>query len=98
MINAYGAIKEDDGTLAYKKLSDAERYREPSQELKAEIVYLRGICLEKEEKYDEALGQYTYLIENHPESEYSYRVKSKLLILKKYQDQNLSNQNNKTNI
>jgi hypothetical protein len=54
--------------------------------------------LEKEEKYDEALGQYTYLIENHPESEYSYRVKRKLLILKKYQDQNLSNQNNKTNI
>lgn len=87
MIGAYEAIEENDCSEAYQKLSRAEKYTDTSPELGAEITYLRAICLEKENKYLEAIGQYLYLIETYPSSEYSYRAKSKILVLNKDQEQ-----------
>ncbi|WAJ72232.1 hypothetical protein [Catenovulum adriaticum] len=83
MIGAYNAIEENNCMLAYKKLRSAENHSDTTPELRAEITYLRAICLEKEQRYQEALGQHLYLIKAYPESEYSYRSKSKILILNK---------------
>ncbi|MEP4889933.1 MAG: hypothetical protein ABJV04_07895 [Aliiglaciecola sp.] len=83
MIGAYNAIEENNCMLAYKKLSRAGSYSETTPALRAEITYLRAICLEKENRYREAIGQHLYLIKTYPESEYSYRSKSKLVLLNK---------------
>lgn len=83
MIGAYNAIEENNCILAYKKLRSAESYSGITPALKAEITYLRAICLEKEQRYREAIGQHLYLIKTYPDSEYSYRSKSKIVILNK---------------
>ena len=51
MSGAYDAFEEQRYTYALKKLSDAERYQDPSPDLKAEIMYLRSTCYEGMEKY-----------------------------------------------
>ncbi|WP_019028945.1 hypothetical protein [Colwellia piezophila] len=86
MLGAYDAIEENNCMLAYKKLRSAGSYSDTTPELRAEITYLRAICLEKEKRYREAIGQHLYLIKTYPESEYSYRSKSKIVILNKSQE------------
>lgn len=83
MVGAYKAIENGDCTSAYQKLSRAEQYTDTTPVLAAEITYLRAICLEKEKRYREAIGQHLYLIKTYPESEYAYRAKSKLVLLNK---------------
>ncbi len=98
IIGAYEAIEKGNCISAYSHLSDAEKFAKTTPEIKAEITYLRAVCLEKEQKYAEALGQYMYLIEHHPNSEYTYRVKSKLSILKKYREKKLKEIDKNTKI
>jgi len=58
--------------------SRAENYEEPSREMKAEIVFLKALALEKLEKQDEALGLYKYLSEQFGDTQYGYKAKEKI--------------------
>ena len=78
LIGAYEAIEKDDCDKAYKNLSDAEKFKETTPELQAEISYLRSICLEKEKKYDEALAVLFYIVKQFPDTEYGYRAKIRI--------------------
>ncbi len=79
MSGAYDAVEEQRYTHALKKLSDAERYQDPSPDLKAEIMYLRSTCYEGMEKYTEAIGALKYIVDNFPDSSYAYQAQEKLL-------------------
>lgn len=81
LLGAYDAIENNDCSSAYGELSEVEFLVEPSYQLAAEIIYLRGVCLEKEGKDQEAIGQFLFLIDNYPDSEYAYRAKSKFSML-----------------
>jgi len=75
---AHSAIEKDDYTYALKSLSDAEKYVEPTPELKAEIVYMRAACYEGLERKSEAIGALKYLVDKFPDTHYAYQAKEKL--------------------
>jgi tetratricopeptide (TPR) repeat protein len=83
MIGAHKAFAKGDCEKVLNKLSQAQRYQEPSPALKAEISHLRGLCLEKLSRTNEAIGVYKYLINTFPKSEYAYRAKERLRVLEK---------------
>jgi|WetSurSiteA1Bulk_404760.scaffolds.fasta_scaffold99603_1 hypothetical protein len=78
LTQAYNAMEKGDCNKVYRKLSDAEKYKEPTPELQAEISYLRSICLEKEEKYEEALALLFYVAKQFPNTEYGYRARIRI--------------------
>lgn len=83
MIGAHKLFAKGDYEKALNKLSSAQRYQEPSPALKAEISFMRALCLEKLSRTNEAIGTYKYLIKTFPESEYAYRAKEQLKLLEK---------------
>ncbi len=83
MIRARRSFVKGHCEKVLKRLSEAQRYQEPSPALKAEISYLRALCLEKLARTNEAIGTYRYIINTFPESEYAYRAKEQLKLLEK---------------
>ena len=74
----YEYIAADDCASANWNLSALELYVDQAPKLAPAIVYLKAVCLEKENKPIEAAGQYLYLADTYPESEYAYRVRTKV--------------------
>ena len=83
MLRAHSGIEKGKYEFALKRLSDAEKYVEPTPDLKAEIVYLRASCYEGLERYSEAIGSLKYLMDKFPDSSYAYQAKEKLRELEK---------------
>lgn len=81
VIRAYGSYEKGECSKVYQRLSEAESYKDPVPALKAEIIFLRSMCLEYEKKYDEAVGLYSYIIEKFPSSEYSYRAAARIKVI-----------------
>ena len=79
---AYSDIEKGKYESALSNLSSAESYKEPTPELKAEILYLRALCYGKLERYDEAIGVLMYIIDKFPDSSYAYQAKATLFRLK----------------
>ena len=75
---AYSNFEDRDyeDTLIY--INQAENAKETSAELKAELTYLKARTYEKMGKYSDAKALYGYLVEQHPQSQYSYLAKEKL--------------------
>ena len=78
ILSAYEAIERGNCIAAYRELSGAEKIADITPQLAAEITYLRGTCLEIENKDQEAIGQYLYLIKTYPNSEYASRAVEKV--------------------
>lgn len=78
MYRAYSGIQGKEYDFALKRLSEAERYVEPTPALQAEILYLRGMCFEGLSKLPEARGTYKYLISNFTPSQYTYMATERL--------------------
>jgi len=83
MSRAHSGIEKGEYEFALKRLSEAEKYVEPTPDLKAEIVYLRATCYEGLERYSEAIGALKYLIDKFSDTSYAYQAKEKLRKLEK---------------
>jgi outer membrane protein assembly factor BamD (BamD/ComL family) len=80
---AYSSIDKGKYESALKRLSEAEKYVEPTPQMMAEITYLRAICYEGLAKSEDAIGTLKYLIDKFPDSSYAYQAKEKLHKLEK---------------
>ncbi len=60
--------------------SQAENYEKPSHNMKAEIIFLKALALEKLGRNDEAHGIYRYLSAEFNNTEYGYKADEKLNI------------------
>jgi len=85
IVRARSSIEKEKYEIALKRLSSAENYVKPTPELKAEIIYLRAICYEGLERYNEAIGALKYIIDKYPDTSYGYQAKEKL---RKFETQN----------
>jgi len=83
MSRANSGIEKGEYEFALKRLSQAEKYVDPTPDLKAEIVYLRATCYEGLERYSEAIGALKYLIDKFPDTSYAYQAKEKLQEIEK---------------
>jgi hypothetical protein len=57
----------------------AEKYVQPSRELKAEIMYLKGICHAGMGQFAEARAMFRYVVDHFPDSEFGYKAKEELI-------------------
>jgi hypothetical protein len=78
LIRAYNALEEGNYEAALTRLSLAERYPGLSNELKAEVAFLRARSYEGLQDIPEAIGLYRYLVTVFPDSPYSWAAKEKL--------------------
>jgi tetratricopeptide (TPR) repeat protein len=63
---------------ALNRLREAEYFREPEPMVKAEIVYLKGVCYAGLGRYADARGSFQYVAEQFPNTEFGYQAKEKL--------------------
>ena len=81
MIRAYKSFEKGECNKVLARLSEAERYKEPTPELRAEISFLRARCLETQQEISDAKGIYKYIISTFPQSQYAFSAKERLKIL-----------------
>jgi Flp pilus assembly protein TadD len=62
---------------ALNRLNEAEHLIEPEPTVKAEIVYLKGVCYEGLGRSVDAKGSFQYVAEQFPNTEYGYQAKEK---------------------
>ena len=74
----YSNFEDRDYEDTLKYINQAENAKHTSEELKAELTYLKARTFQKMGRYDEANALLEYLVEQHPKSEYSYLAKEKL--------------------
>jgi Flp pilus assembly protein TadD len=63
---------------ALNRLKEAEYLTAPEPMVKAEIVYLKGVCYAGLGRYADARGSFQYVAEQFPNTEYGYQAKEKL--------------------
>lgn len=84
VIGAYKSYDKGDYVTALRKLSNAESYdHELTDAEKAEILYLRGRCLEGMGNYSEALSLYDHLAQKFPDNSYAAQARGRITELKK---------------
>jgi hypothetical protein len=64
--------------FALRRLSVAEKYCDPKPSIKAEIVYLKGVCIAALDKIADARAMFQYVTNNFPDTEFGYQAKAKL--------------------
>ena len=78
MIRAHSGIQKGRYSFALKELAAADRYTEPTPQLKAEILYLKGVCYRGLGQNAEADALFKYVIEKFGETEYAAVAKAQL--------------------
>ena len=63
---------------ALNRLREAEYLREPEPMVKAEIVYLKGVCYAGLGRDADARGSFQYVADQFPNTEFGYQAKEKL--------------------
>lgn len=76
--NAYRSYENGNYEEVLAITSRAENYKEPSKEMRAEIIFLKALALEKLEKQEEALGLFKYLAEQFADTQYGYQAMEKI--------------------
>lgn len=79
---AYRAYEEGDCGKVILELSQAERGSRSRPYLQPEISFLRGLCLERQGLYIDAIQIYQHLVRYTPTSEYAYRAGARLETLR----------------
>jgi outer membrane protein assembly factor BamD (BamD/ComL family) len=81
---AYRSYNKGDYAKALRHLAQAEAYHEEmSNERHAEILLLKGRCVEGMGNRAEAASLYEYLVKTYPDTEYAARAKGRLEELRK---------------
>ena len=76
--NAYSNYEDGEYEDVIQLTSQAENFHEPTHEMKAEIIYLRALALEKMGRTDEATGLFNYLSQEFKDTQYGYMAIEKL--------------------
>ena len=63
---------------ALNRLNEAEHLIEPEPLVKAEIVYLKGVCYQGLGRNADAKGSFQFVAEQFPNTEYGYQAKERL--------------------
>ena len=79
---AYRAYEQGDCAKVIVELSQAERSARSRPHLQPEISFLRGLCLERQGLYIDAVQIYRHLVRYTPISEYAYRAGARLETLR----------------
>ena len=80
---AYGSYNKGEYVTALKRLSEAETYGEMPDKRHAEVLLLKGRCLEGLGNRGEAASLYEYLIKTYPDTEFTARATGRLEELRK---------------
>jgi hypothetical protein len=82
MNGAYDAYDDNNCNEVILLLSEAEREnRAANRDLQPEISLLRGLCLERQSLFPDAIQTYLFIINRYPVTEYAYRAKGRLQTL-----------------
>jgi hypothetical protein len=63
---------------ALNRLNEAEHLIAPEPLVKAEIVYLKGVCYQGLGRNADAKGSFQFVAEQFPNTEYGYQAKERL--------------------
>ena len=78
MLRAYKNYEKGDYEDVLALTSQAQSFKEPSHELRAEILFLRALAFEKLGRDQEAQGIFKFIADNFMDTEYGYRAKEKV--------------------
>ena len=78
MQRAYSAISSQKYQEALHALAHAQHYKEPTEGLRAEISYLRGVCYSGLGKNMDANAMFRYVWDHFPDTEFGYKAKERL--------------------
>lgn len=76
--DAYEAYSAGDCGQVMLSLSQASRYGRYSDPVRPEIALLRGLCLERQALFPDAIKTYEFMIQKYPSSEFSFRARARL--------------------
>src|SRR5688572_19132006 len=78
MLRARSGIEKGKYAFALHRLNEAEDYTAPTPKLKAEMLYLKGICYRGLGQHAEADALFNHVIEKYSESEYAALAKAQI--------------------
>lgn len=74
----YKAMDHHNYEDALRKFSQAEKYREATPAMEAEIMFQRGRCYEALGHRGDALGVYRFLVQKHADTSWAFQAKERL--------------------
>lgn len=78
VMRAQFAAEKGNYQYALNRLNEAEHLVEPEPLVKAEIVYLKGVCYSGLGRSADARGSFQYVVDHYPDTEFAYQAKEKL--------------------
>ncbi|MCL6417553.1 hypothetical protein MIB92_17970 [Aestuariirhabdus sp. Z084] len=78
---AHQQYADGDCVATIQTLSKVERMLRSYRFMQPEVSLLRGLCLERQGYYLDAMETYNYIVATFPQSEYAYRAKARLKVL-----------------
>lgn len=78
VIRAQFAVERGHYRYALNRLNEAEHLIQPQPLVKAEIVYLKGLCYEGLGRNADARGSFQFVAEQFPDTEFGYQAKARL--------------------
>lgn len=78
VMRAQFAVERGHYQYALNRLNEVEHLVEPEPLVKAEIVYLKGVCYAGLGRSEDARGSFQYVADQFPNSEYGYQAKERL--------------------
>ncbi len=81
MANAYDNYDNDNCEAVLQNLSEADRLIRKRRYLQAEISMMRGLCLERQGYFMDALETYRFILSRYPQSEYGFRARARIRLL-----------------
>jgi|ERR1051326_415232 Flp pilus assembly protein TadD len=78
VMRAEFAVERGHYQYALNRLNEVEHLVEPEPLVKAEIVYLKGVCYAALGRSDDARGMFEFVADRYPDTEFGYQAKARL--------------------
>ena len=76
--NAYSAYDRGNCEQVMLELSKVERASRARPYVWPEVSMMRGLCLERQKMYIDAVQTYQFIMASYPQSEYAYRARARI--------------------
>lgn len=76
--NAYSAYDRGNCEQVMLELSKVERDSRARPYVWPEVSMMRGLCLERQKMYIDAVQTYQFIMSSYPQSEYAYRARARI--------------------
>ncbi|PTR29401.1 MULTISPECIES: tol-pal system YbgF family protein [unclassified Pseudomonas] len=76
--NAYSAYDRGNCEQVMLELSKVERDSRARPYVWPEVSMMRGLCLERQKMYIDAVQTYQFIIASYPQSEYAFRARARI--------------------